>query len=536
MMRPRWVGPVLVGLFVAGAVLLTGLPQAGRDAVVRLFEGVAPAPRIVNGTLTSLYPSTGALLVGNAPETASSWCSGVLIGQRTFLTAAHCVCEGNGGDCQGRNAPSQNGRIVFLQHAGFFDVASIHVHPDFRFPINDLAVIRLTAPVTGVTPTPLMTEQPQAGDQGTIAGFGRTGGSRADFGLKRVGSIVVAPCRNGLSDVTSLCWNFDGGGANTCNGDSGGPLFMDVGSGMMVAGITSGGLRDDCLAGDLAYDTNVYHYRDWVLSVAGDDVGTGSYGAIPPVGDPRTTVLSASGTLSETGPTDIHTIEVPEGTNELRIALDGLDADGANFDLYVRADRAPTTREYDCYAGGEGQYGYCEFLFPDAGTWYVLARREAGAGPYQLTTTLVGGDPPVCGNQAIETGEDCDGAADDGCPGLCDSDCTCPPQCIDGALVKLRGRIGPRLLVKAVLLNRGGDYDHLDPRTSDFALTFNDGPEPVEIVIPAGDPGWTIIDGQATTFVWQGSFDNRRVTLRCRKLRSGNWHITLKGRREVSPQ
>jgi hypothetical protein len=336
--------------------------------------------------------------------------------------------------------------------------------------------------------------------------------------------------------LTSLCWDFEGGGANTCNGDSGGPLFMDAGDGMMVAGITSGGVRSDCLVGDLAYDTNVYHYRDWVLSVAGDDVDTGSYGAIPPVGDPRTTVLSASGTLSETGPTDTHTIEVPEGTNELRIALDGFDDGIANFDLYVRADRVPTTSEYDCKSGGTGQYSYCEVLFPDAGTWYVLARREAGAGPYQLTTTLIGGDPPLCGNAAIESGEDCDGTQDDACPGSCDADCTCPPQCVDGALVNLRGRIGPRFLVKAVLLNRGGDYDHLDPRTSDFALTFNDGPKPVEIVIPAGDPGWTIVDGAATIFVWQGSLDNRRVTLRCRKLRSGNWHITLKGRSAVPPR
>src|SRR5258705_1864356 len=100
MMRSRWAGPVLVGLFVAVAFLLTGIPQAGRDALVRLFEGEAPEPRIVNGTLTSLYPSTGALLLGDEPETATSWCSGVLIRQRTFLTAGHCVCAGTGSDRQ----------------------------------------------------------------------------------------------------------------------------------------------------------------------------------------------------------------------------------------------------------------------------------------------------------------------------------------------------------------------------------------------------------------------------------------------------
>jgi len=37
-------------------------------------------PRIVNGVYTSLYPSTGALLFGNDPDTAFTWCSGILIG------------------------------------------------------------------------------------------------------------------------------------------------------------------------------------------------------------------------------------------------------------------------------------------------------------------------------------------------------------------------------------------------------------------------------------------------------------------------
>jgi hypothetical protein len=454
----------------------------------------------------------------------------VLIGQRTFLTAAHCVCEGTGGDCQGARRPSPNGRLVFFQHAGFFAVANIHVHPDFRFPVSDLAVIRLAQPVTGITPTPLITAAPQAGDAGMIVGFGRSGGQGADFGLKRAGGIVSAPCRNGLSDVTSLCWTFDGEGSNTCNGDSGGPLFMDAGAGLMVAGVTSGGLRDDCLAGDLAYDTNVFHYRDWVLGVGGEDVGAPSYGAIPPVGDPRTTVKAYSGTLTEAHQIDIHALQVPKGTNELRIALNALDDGTANFDFLVRAGRVPTGADFYCRSTGIGQFGDCEFFFPDSGVWYVLVRREMGRGSYQLTTTLIGGDAPVCGNGLIESGEECDGAEDDACPGFCEETCTCPPACLEDALVNLRGRIGRRFLVKAMLQYRGSDYNDLNPRSSDFVLTFNDGPDPVEVVIPAGDPRWSSPDGSDTTFLWQGMIGTRKIVVRCRKARTGNWHITLKGR------
>jgi SOS response regulatory protein OraA/RecX len=34
--------------------------------------------------------------------------------------------------------------------------------------------------------------------------------------------------------------------------------------------------------------------------------------------------------------------------------------------------------------------------------------------------------PPVCGNNIIEAGEDCDGTSDATCPNLCDADCICP--------------------------------------------------------------------------------------------------------------
>jgi secreted trypsin-like serine protease len=90
----------------------------------------AADPRIVNGVYTSLYPSTGALLFGNDPDTAFTWCSGTLIGCDTFLTAAHCVCDTTGPDCQSLDPAS---RMVFLQHAGFFQLASIAVRRDFDF-------------------------------------------------------------------------------------------------------------------------------------------------------------------------------------------------------------------------------------------------------------------------------------------------------------------------------------------------------------------------------------------------------------------
>src|SRR6185295_18265386 len=95
---------------------------------------VPGTPRIVHGVLTAEYPSTGALLSPGNPGTASLICSGTLIGCNTFLTAAHCVCDTEGRDCQGAGAPNPSGYLVFLQHGGIFAVSSIAVNPNYSFP------------------------------------------------------------------------------------------------------------------------------------------------------------------------------------------------------------------------------------------------------------------------------------------------------------------------------------------------------------------------------------------------------------------
>lgn len=41
-------------------------------------------------------------------------------------------------------------------------------------------------------------------------------------------------------------------------------------------------------------------------------------------------------------------------------------------------------------------------------------------------------EDPVCGNDVVEAGEACDGTDDAACPGQCDSSCACPSTCGDG--------------------------------------------------------------------------------------------------------
>src|SRR5262249_52552572 len=209
---------------IGGIAVLATFTWAGRGtATVGADPVAAPhadrfSPRIVNGVLTSQSPTVGVLLNSNNFNSASMVCSGTLVGCDTFLTAGHCVA--------GSLNPASRG--VFLQHAGFFEVASINMRSDFDFPVGDVAVIKLKTPVTGIAPTAMDTSGAAFGTSALIVGFGRTGGSNGDYGLKRSGSVITAPCSDGVSDTTSICFDFNypfgapGSNSDTCNGDSGG--------------------------------------------------------------------------------------------------------------------------------------------------------------------------------------------------------------------------------------------------------------------------------------------------------------------------
>lgn len=342
---------------------------------------------IVNGALTSAFPSAGALLVGS-PDTAGIVCTGTLIGCDTFLTAAHCVCDTVGADCTSPTpaAPYQ----VFLQHAGFFAVSSVAVHPGFNFPDNDVAVLTLAEPVTGITPTALQDTAPAAGTRGTLVGFGRTGGSNNVYGLKYTGGVTTGACPGDIDATGKVCWTYDGGAdSNTCNGDSGGPLFFGEPGALRVGGITSGGTEGSCLEGDNSYDNSVYDFRTFITERSVNGLAQAACGSLPQVGQELVAVTSSEGALAAGASADL-VVEVPRGTTELRIGLNSSDGTDANVDFEV-------------LQGGEeavvvsstapSPYGYAEILSPEAGTYTARATAAGGAGDYQLTATVVGGGP-----------------------------------------------------------------------------------------------------------------------------------------------
>jgi len=412
-----------VGVLLLTVLLPPGIAPAASGGLRQQIPSVLP--RIVNGLETRHYPAVGILLAGDDTGSASLLCSGTLIGCETFLTAAHCV--------EGNSDPASY--FVFFQHAGFFGVSSVTSRPDYDFPVGDVAVMRLSAPLNGIAPIPINTSaSPGPGTAGVIVGFGRTGGPDYEYGLKRYGGVTTADCDGGISSVTSVCWNFEsplgppGEDSNTCNGDSGGPLLVDFGSGDTVAGITSGGFSDDCLPTDVSYDANVFHYRTWIEGEGGADLSRTTCGEVPQVGDTGTGVLAFSGDLDSGVPDGVHSVEVPVGTTLLRFAMNATDNDTADFDLYVKAGSLASSTTFDCKADGPGQYGFCEFAAPAPGTWNVLVHRYRGTGRYQLTVTTFEVD---CGNPANEGAACDDGNACTG-PDTCGAGVCAGPSLLDG--------------------------------------------------------------------------------------------------------
>lgn len=387
------VPSVVVAMFMLGASLALVVPNAEAQRPVAASTGEQPlyaVGEIANGILTTLPPSV---------VWVDGSCTGTLIGCSTVLTAAHCVCgeDDTGQTCQ------PEASFVFLQHAGQVAVSSVTVHPDYEFGVeSDLAVLKLAQTVTNVQPTPINTTgKPAPGSSGLIVGFGLDGsGNDALDGLKRQGLVVTESCSQGIPDPAHLCWSFDpppgpaGQDSNTCPGDSGGPLFVDFGSGIVVAGVTSGG-TGECDQDDLAFDADVFRDRAWIQQQAGADLGR-TCGTEAPAGSALSPIFAASGTLGAGTPTATFALNVPAGTRRLRVTLNGpLDRD---FDLFGNPGTQVDPATAPCASELVSNLEECEIPNPTPGPWRLQASQFDGSGPFQLTATLFGaqaGPPPA---------------------------------------------------------------------------------------------------------------------------------------------
>lgn len=304
-------------------------------------------------------------------------CTLSLIAPARALTAAHCLCDAGGGLCQpGRAyAPRVDEYRVLIQNAGILAVASVAIPSGFSFPDQDLAVLAFAEPVRGVTPATLARLATRIGSVGRIVGFGHTSGWGDTIGLKRVGSVVTAPCGEDLEPGAFLCWESDGSGASadTCAGDSGAPLLTTPGAGdEVLAGIASGGYGA-CDGEDLAFDTEVATHLETIALLAGSDPGASG-------GETLAVASHRSGQLGPGETRQVLTIEVPSGADRLTVVGNGIKRSGNDYSLRLGYGTPPPTDSAACTSDLPGLYEACTLSAPRAGTWYAVYGYKAGLG------------------------------------------------------------------------------------------------------------------------------------------------------------
>jgi len=267
---------VVAVLFLANACADYDVIEGQGDyaSLNQLIIGGETAPSPKYDAVVSLHQTARG---GNAVYILP-FCSGTLIADDVVLTAAHCLnVAKKPGDVQ-TMAPSKLVIRVGINPAtepffdGVYDVAETKIHEGYD-PINlfnDIALLRLAAPVTTATPIPAL----PAGEGFTptdvnnnipldFAGFGQD--ENGDHGVRlhvihELGGLgcSVAGCPDGGDPDTMISYtNLIG----PCFGDSGGPAFIDRGTVTYVGGITSYG---DSKCEVYGVSTRVDAYETWI--------------------------------------------------------------------------------------------------------------------------------------------------------------------------------------------------------------------------------------------------------------------------------
>jgi secreted trypsin-like serine protease len=233
--------------------------NTGKCSALELTD--TPAAKIENGTPCSgLTKSPVVALLKNTPDGKTGLCTGTMLSPNKVLTAAHCLDGAASVDIlfgtttdkfASVTASSWNIHPTFSR-VGFMDDVGI-VHSPVSLPVPNLPILSSSAP--------------KIGDKVSIFGYGATSGGAAIDGKLRAGTMTI-----GGVDLGKIYAYFDASSSNTCSGDSGGPMLLQVGNQQAIAGTTSYGSSSNCAVGELSGFSNLQSpsTQSFIRSVAPD--------------------------------------------------------------------------------------------------------------------------------------------------------------------------------------------------------------------------------------------------------------------------
>jgi len=258
-----------------------------------LYLNISAQETIIGGqdAMEGQFPWIASLYVLD-----DNFCGGALIASEWVITAAHCIIDEDLSIFKVRlNSVDADGPLN-LNGGIELDIAEVHIHPEYNYEdaigqYVDLALIRLSEPVTTIAPIALAQDDEEASIYESwstvyVAGWGimlENGNPTYPNIMQWVSSTIYdfEMCQiNTDSDITDefFCVGFTEGQpeSGAAHGDSGGPAWIEEEGNLKLTGVVHGALYDYTEVDQPGVFVKIAGQNEWINSIIGTALHTGS--------------------------------------------------------------------------------------------------------------------------------------------------------------------------------------------------------------------------------------------------------------------